>query len=75
MMEFGIRGYNTCAGKPTLPVGDHLYYRDRSCTEIWRTNIAGFQQLWFNIDAAQRAGLTISSQLLKLATAVRGKRS
>jgi len=53
MMEFGIRGYNTCATKPPLPVGDHLYYRDANCTEIWRTNIAGFQQLWFNIDAAQ----------------------
>jgi hypothetical protein len=53
MMEFGVRGYNSCDGKPTLPVGDHLYYRDASCTEIWRTNIAGFQQLWFNIDAAQ----------------------
>ena len=53
MMEFGIRGYNTCSGKPTLPVTDQLYYRDASCTDIWRTNIAGFQQLWFNIDAAQ----------------------
>jgi hypothetical protein len=53
MMEFGVRGYNTCDGKPALPVGDHLYYRDANCTEIWRTNIAGFQQLWFNIDAAQ----------------------
>lgn len=53
MMEFGVRGYNSCDGKPTLPVGDFLYYRDASCTEIWRTNIAGFQQLWFNIDAAQ----------------------
>jgi hypothetical protein len=53
MMEFGVRGFNTCAGKPTLPVGQHLYYRDANCTDIWRTNIAGFQQLWFNIDAAQ----------------------
>jgi hypothetical protein len=53
MMEFGIRGYNTCAGKPTLPVTDVVYYRDANCTDIWRTNIAGFQQLWFNIDAAQ----------------------
>ena len=53
MMEFGIRGYNTCGTKPTLPTGNHLYYRDESCTEIWRTNIAGFQQLWFNIAAAQ----------------------
>jgi hypothetical protein len=53
MMEFGVRGYNTCGTKPALPVGDFLYYRDANCTEIWRTNIAGFQQLWFNIDAAQ----------------------
>jgi YfiR/HmsC-like len=35
-------------------------------------NKIGFE---INIDAAQRAGLTISSQLLRLATAVRGKRS
>jgi hypothetical protein len=52
MMEYGIRGYTTCDGKPSiaaLPV----YYRDASCTAIWRTNIAGFQQLWFDIDSAQ----------------------
>jgi hypothetical protein len=30
-----------------------VYYRDESCTDIWRTNIAGFQQLWFDIDSAQ----------------------
>jgi hypothetical protein len=53
MMEFGIRGYNTCPPKPTLPTANQLYYRDANCTEIWRTNIAGFQQLWFNIDSAQ----------------------
>jgi hypothetical protein len=53
MMEFGIRGYNTCTGKPALPSTDQLYYRDAACTDIWRTNIAGFQQLWFNVDAAQ----------------------
>jgi hypothetical protein len=53
MMEFGIRGYNTCPGKPTLPAADLLYYRDASCTDIWRTNIAGFQQLWFEIASAQ----------------------
>jgi hypothetical protein len=53
LMEFGIRGYNSCTGKPTRPSSDQLYYRDASCTDIWRTNIAGFQQLWFNIDAAQ----------------------
>jgi hypothetical protein len=53
MMEFGIRGFNSCAGKPTLAVGNQLYYRDASCTDIWRSNIAGFQQLWFNIHSAQ----------------------
>jgi hypothetical protein len=53
MMEFGIRGFNTCGTKPVLPAANHLYYRDESCTDIWRTNIAGFQQLWFNIDSAQ----------------------
>jgi len=53
LMEFGVRGYNTCPGKPAMPSGDHLYYRDANCTEIWRTNIAGFQQLWFNIASAQ----------------------
>jgi hypothetical protein len=53
MMEFGIRGYNSCEGKPTLGASNHLYYRDADCTDIWRTNIAAFQQLWFNIDSAQ----------------------
>jgi hypothetical protein len=53
MMEFGIRGYNTCAGKPTLPDQMHLYYRPDDCAEIWRLNIGGFQQLWFNIASAQ----------------------
>jgi len=53
MMEFGVRGYNSCPGKPTLAVANQSYYRDASCTDIWRTNIAGFQQLWFNIHAAQ----------------------
>jgi len=53
MMEFGIRGYNTCGTKPVLPAQMHLYYRDAGCTDIWRTNIAGFQQLWFNIASAQ----------------------
>jgi len=53
MMEFGIRGFNTCGTKPVLPTQLQEYYRDDSCTDIWRTNIAGFQQLWFNVDAAQ----------------------
>jgi hypothetical protein len=51
MMEFGIRGTGTCGSKPTFA---NLYYAvDPSCPEIWRTNIAGFQQLWFNVDSAQ----------------------
>jgi hypothetical protein len=50
MMEFGIRGLGTCGTKPAFA---NLYYRDESCSDIWRTNIAGFQQLWFNIHAAQ----------------------
>jgi hypothetical protein len=53
MMEFGIRGYNTCAGKPNLPAAMHLYYRPGDCADIWRMNVAGFQQLWFNIASAQ----------------------
>ncbi|HEV8685960.1 MAG TPA: hypothetical protein VGQ84_01700, partial [Gaiellaceae bacterium] len=53
MMEFGIRGYNTCEGKPTLFAQNQLYYRPESCMDIWRTNVAGFQQLWFNVHSAQ----------------------
>jgi hypothetical protein len=51
MMEFGIRGLATCGTKVRFA---NLYYGpDASCPEIWRTNIAGFQQLWFNLDSAQ----------------------
>jgi hypothetical protein len=53
MMEFGIRGYNSCTGKPTLAAANHLYYRPGDCADIWRTNIAAFQQLWFNLHSAQ----------------------
>ena len=53
MMEFGIRGYNSCTGKPTLAPALQTYYRDQNCTDVWRSNIAGFQQLWFNIASAQ----------------------
>ena len=49
LMEFGIRGANTCTGKPNFT---NLYYSP-DCNEIWRTNIAAFQQLWFNIGSAQ----------------------
>jgi hypothetical protein len=51
MMEYGIRGVANCGTKPTF---NNLYYAgDPSCPEIWRTNIAGFQQFWFNIGSAQ----------------------
>ena len=50
MMEFGVRGYGEAPGMPTVP---NLYYLGDHPTEIWRTNIAAFQQLWFNIHAAQ----------------------
>jgi hypothetical protein len=53
MMEFGIRGYSTCTGKPALAQQMLLYYRPGDCADIWRTNIAGFHQLWFNIHSAQ----------------------
>jgi hypothetical protein len=46
--EFGVRGSPTFPGKPTLNGG---YYDDG--TEIVRTNVAAFQQLWFNVLAAQ----------------------
>ena len=39
MMEFGIRGIATCAGKPTI--ANTYYAGDPSCPEIWRTNIGG----------------------------------
>jgi hypothetical protein len=51
MMEYGVRGVANCGSKVTF---NNLYYAgDPECPEIWRTNIAGFQQLWFNIASAQ----------------------
>ena len=50
MMEFGIRGRSTCGTKQAF---NFLYYGDAECTEIWRTNIAAFQQFWFAVDSAQ----------------------
>ena len=51
MMEYGIRGIAACAGKPTI--ANTYYAADPACPEIWRTNIGGFQQLWFAIGSAQ----------------------
>jgi hypothetical protein len=52
MMEYGIRGDATCGAKPTF---QYMYYGadPTNCPEIWRTNIAAFQQFWFDIGAAQ----------------------
>jgi hypothetical protein len=50
IMEYGVRGYNTCGTKPTLTAA---YYRDADCTDLRRMSLAGFQKLWFTIDSAQ----------------------
>jgi hypothetical protein len=46
--ESGIRGIINMPGKPAIDPG---YWQDG--TEISRTNIAGFQQLWFDLATAQ----------------------
>jgi hypothetical protein len=51
MMEYGIRGIATCAGKTSI--ANTYYAADPSCPEIWRTNIGGFQQFWFAVASAQ----------------------
>ena len=51
LMEFGIRGLGTCGAKP--PRQNMYYAADPTCPEIWRTRVAGFQQLWFAIGSAQ----------------------
>jgi hypothetical protein len=48
IMEFGVRGFGTAPGKPNLA---NAYHADG--TELRRTNVAAFQQLWFNIASAQ----------------------
>ena len=48
VMEFGVRGNRTFPGKPTVESG---YWEDG--TDMARTNIAAFQQLWFDLAAAQ----------------------
>jgi hypothetical protein len=49
IMEFAVRGRNAAPGQPT--VTNHAYYEDG--TEMRRTNVAAFQQLWFSIASAQ----------------------
>jgi hypothetical protein len=51
MMEYGVRGLGACG---TKPAAQNTYYAaDPSCPEIYRTNIAGFQQFWFAVGSAQ----------------------
>jgi hypothetical protein len=51
LMEYGIRGLGACGTKPAS--ANTYYAADPTCPEIWRTRIAGFQQLWFAIGSAQ----------------------
>ena len=46
--EFGVRGIQNFPGKPDIQPG---YWEDG--TPVARTNIAAFQQLWFNLASAQ----------------------
>ncbi len=46
--EFGVRGIRNFPGKPDVPPG---YWADG--TQLARTNIAAFQQLWFDLESAQ----------------------
>jgi hypothetical protein len=48
VMEYGVRGIRSFPGKPTVESG---YWDDG--TDLARTNIAAFQQLWFDLAAAQ----------------------
>ena len=48
IMEFAVRGINTAAGKPTK---QFAYWEDG--TEMRKTNVAAFQQLWFFLESAQ----------------------
>ena len=45
--EFGVRGIRNLPGSPIQPG----YWEDG--TQMARTNIAAFQQLWFNLASAQ----------------------
>jgi hypothetical protein len=48
IMEFGVRGIRDIPDKPDIPPD---YWEDG--TQLARTNIAAFQELWFDIESAQ----------------------
>lgn len=50
LMEYGVRGFDTCGTKPVVKFA---YYPDAGCTELRRMPLAGFHKLWFSINAAQ----------------------
>ena len=50
LMEYGVRGSNTCGTKPQVTAA---YYLDDNCTELRRMSLAGFQKLAFVIASAQ----------------------
>jgi hypothetical protein len=50
LMEYGVRGFDTCGAKPLLKFA---YYPDADCTDLRRMPLAGFHKLWFSINAAQ----------------------
>jgi hypothetical protein len=49
LMEFGVRGANTCGTKPQVTAA---YYRD-DCTELRRMSLAAFHKLAFVVGSAQ----------------------
>jgi hypothetical protein len=50
LMEFGVRGFDTCGSSPRLAAA---YYLDANCTALRRMTLAGFHKFWFVINAAQ----------------------
>jgi hypothetical protein len=49
LMEYGVRGYDTCGDRPFLKVAYHL----PECTDLRRMSLNGFHRLWFAINSAQ----------------------
>jgi hypothetical protein len=50
LMEYGVRGFDTCGAKPLVR---SAYYLDADCTDLRRMPLAGFHKFWFSIEAAQ----------------------
>jgi hypothetical protein len=50
LMEYGVRGYDTCGSNPLVRAA---YYLDANCTQLRRMALGGFHKLWFVINSAQ----------------------